>query len=134
MPDWSSACRYISRPTVSNERLSVNDCGQVVYRLKHSFRDVTPSVAHTKGRVIPSVEPRQKAASADSGQLERPQPRGGAMCGLRRPCPRERMDESEVGGGAQLRPLTAESARAVEHQQVEAALERVDDRVLQITA
>ena len=44
------------------------------------------------------------------------------------------MDEGEVGGGAKLRPLTAESARAVEHQQVEAAFERVDDRVLQITA
>ena len=43
-------------------------------------------------------------------------------------------NEGEVGGGAQFRPLTAESARAVEHQQVEAALERVDDRVLQITA
>ena len=44
------------------------------------------------------------------------------------------VDESEVGGGAKLRPITAESARAVEHQQVEAALERVDDRVLQVTA
>ena len=31
-------CRYIARPTVSNERLSVNDRGQVVYRLKHPFR------------------------------------------------------------------------------------------------
>ena len=29
---------------------------------------------YTKGRVFPSVEPRQKAASADSGQSERPQP------------------------------------------------------------
>ena len=38
------------------------------------------------------------------------------------------------GGGAELRPLTAEGARAVEHQQVEVALERVDDGVLQITA
>ena len=30
-------CRYIARPAVSNERLSVNDRGQVVYRLKQPF-------------------------------------------------------------------------------------------------
>ena len=44
------------------------------------------------------------------------------------------VDEGEVGGGAEFGPLADESARAVEHQQVEVALERVDDRVLQITA
>ena len=37
-------CRYIARPAVSNERLSANDRGQVVYRLKHSFRDGTTHV------------------------------------------------------------------------------------------
>ena len=37
-------CRYIARPAVSNERLSVNDRGQVVYRLKHSLRDGTTHV------------------------------------------------------------------------------------------
>ena len=37
-------CRYIARPAVSNERLSVNDRGQVVYRFKHSFRDGTTHV------------------------------------------------------------------------------------------
>ena len=37
-------CRYIARPAVSNERLSVNDLGQVVYRLKHSFHDGTTQV------------------------------------------------------------------------------------------
>ena len=31
--------RYIARPALSNERISVNDRGQVVYRLKHPFRD-----------------------------------------------------------------------------------------------
>ena len=31
-------CRYIARPAVSNERLSVNDRAQVVYRLEHAFR------------------------------------------------------------------------------------------------
>ena len=37
-------CRYIARSAVSNERLSVNDRGQVVYRLKHTFRDGTTHV------------------------------------------------------------------------------------------
>ena len=37
-------CRYIARPAVSNERLSVNDHGQVVYRLKHPFGDGTTHV------------------------------------------------------------------------------------------
>ena len=37
-------CRYIARPAVSNERPSVNDRGQVVYRLKHSFRDAATHV------------------------------------------------------------------------------------------
>ena len=37
-------CRYIARPAVSNERLSVNDRGQVVYRLKHPFHDGTTHV------------------------------------------------------------------------------------------
>ena len=37
-------CRSIVRPAVSNERLSVNDRGQVVYRLKHPFHDGTTHV------------------------------------------------------------------------------------------
>ena len=37
-------CRYIARPALSNERLSVNDRGQVVYRLKHPFHDATTHV------------------------------------------------------------------------------------------
>ena len=37
-------CRYITRPAVSNERLSANDRGQVVYRLKYPFRDGTTHV------------------------------------------------------------------------------------------
>ena len=37
-------CRYIARPAVSNERLSFNDRGQVVYRLKHPFGDGTTHV------------------------------------------------------------------------------------------
>ena len=37
-------CRYIARPALSNERLSVNERGQVVYRLKHPFRDGTTHV------------------------------------------------------------------------------------------
>ena len=37
-------CRYIARPALSNERLSVNNRGQVVYRLKHPFRNGTTHV------------------------------------------------------------------------------------------
>ena len=37
-------CRYIARPAVSNEHLSVNDRAQVVYRLKHPFGDGTTHV------------------------------------------------------------------------------------------
>ena len=38
-------CRYIARPALSNERQpSVNDRGQVVYRLKHPFGDGTTHV------------------------------------------------------------------------------------------
>ena len=36
--------RYIARPALSYERLSVNDRGQVVYRLKHPFGDATTHV------------------------------------------------------------------------------------------
>jgi hypothetical protein len=32
-------CRYITRPAIANERLSINDRGQVIYRFKQPFRD-----------------------------------------------------------------------------------------------
>ena len=38
-------CRYIARPALSNERLSVNDRRQVVYRLKHPLRTEAESEA-----------------------------------------------------------------------------------------
>ncbi len=34
-------CRYITRPAISNERLSVNRAGQVVLKLKTAWRDGT---------------------------------------------------------------------------------------------
>jgi putative transposase len=34
-------CRYITRPAIANERLSVNRAGQVVLRLKTPYRDGT---------------------------------------------------------------------------------------------
>jgi ribosomal protein S27E len=37
-------CRYIARPPIVNERLSTNRAGQVVYELKHPFRDGTTHV------------------------------------------------------------------------------------------
>ena len=32
-------CRYIARPAIANERLSINERGQVIYRFKQPFRD-----------------------------------------------------------------------------------------------
>ena len=43
-------CRHIARPAVSNERLSVNDRAQVVYRLKHPFGDST-TLASSRGSI-----------------------------------------------------------------------------------
>ena len=37
-------CRYITRPAIANERLSLNDRGQVIYRFKQPFRDGTTHV------------------------------------------------------------------------------------------
>ena len=34
-------CRYITRPAIANERLSVNRAGQVVLKLKTPYRDGT---------------------------------------------------------------------------------------------
>jgi len=34
-------CRYITRPAIANERLSVNHAGQVVLKLKTPYRDGT---------------------------------------------------------------------------------------------
>ena len=43
-PELQRLLRTIARPALSNERLSVNDRGQVVYRLKHPFHDATTHV------------------------------------------------------------------------------------------
>jgi hypothetical protein len=32
-------CRYITRPPIATQRLSVDDQGRVVYQYKHPFRD-----------------------------------------------------------------------------------------------
>ena len=37
-------CRYITRPAIANERLSLNEVGQVIYRFKQPFRDGTTHV------------------------------------------------------------------------------------------
>ena len=34
-------CRYVTRPALALERLSTNEAGQVVYQLKHPYRDGT---------------------------------------------------------------------------------------------
>jgi hypothetical protein len=37
-------CRYITRPAIANERLSINAPGQIVYKFKQPFRDGTTHV------------------------------------------------------------------------------------------
>ena len=37
-------CRYIARPPISNERLKLSGCGQVVYELKTPYRDGTTHI------------------------------------------------------------------------------------------
>ena len=39
-------CRYIARPAISEERLSVNQKGQVVYKLKKAYDDGTTHIVH----------------------------------------------------------------------------------------
>ena len=39
--DLEHLCRYITRPAIANERLSVNRAGQVVLKLKTAYRDGT---------------------------------------------------------------------------------------------
>jgi hypothetical protein len=40
-------CRYVTRPAVCLERLSINAAGQVSYELKHPFRDGTTHILFT---------------------------------------------------------------------------------------
>ena len=40
-PGLEQLCRYITRPAIANERLSVNRAGQVVLKLKTAWRDGT---------------------------------------------------------------------------------------------
>ena len=57
-------CRYIARTAASNERFPVNRRGQVLYRLKHPFRD---GITHIVPRPIEflahltSLVPRPRA-------------------------------------------------------------------------
>ena len=37
-------CRYVSRPSLSEERLSVNDNGQVIYKLKTPYQNGTTHI------------------------------------------------------------------------------------------
>jgi len=39
-----SVCRYMARPPIAEERLSIDGDGLVVYELKHAFSDGTTHV------------------------------------------------------------------------------------------
>jgi len=40
-------CRYVTRPAICLERLSTDASGQVIYELKHPFRDGTTQILFT---------------------------------------------------------------------------------------
>ena len=42
--DLEQLCRYITRPAIANERVSVNHAGQVVLKLKTPYRDGTSHI------------------------------------------------------------------------------------------
>ena len=42
--NWKHICRYISRPSLSEERLSVNDKGQLIYKLKKPYSNGTTHI------------------------------------------------------------------------------------------
>ncbi|MGH8569983.1 MAG: transposase [Gammaproteobacteria bacterium] len=48
MPAWraedATLCRYITRPAIANERLALNQAGQVVLTLKTPYREGTTHI------------------------------------------------------------------------------------------
>jgi hypothetical protein len=64
-------CRYVARPAILSERLTRLDDGQLVYRLKHRWRDGTTAlvfepeefVARLTALVPPPLAPPHRAAA-----------------------------------------------------------------------
>jgi len=58
--DLEHLCRYLTRPAIANERLSVNYAGQVVLKLKTSYRDGTSHLVSCgcggKLKIIAAIE------------------------------------------------------------------------------
>lgn len=48
-------CRYITRPAVANERLTLNRAGQVVLTLKTPYRDGTTHIVMSPLEFMPSA-------------------------------------------------------------------------------
>ena len=89
-------CRYIARSPLVNERLSTNRTGQVVYELKHPFRDGTTHVALLRASCPPPFGPafggddrfvatQTSVQSTEAARCITPQlpDFGGAMFGLK---------------------------------------------------
>jgi hypothetical protein len=67
-------CRYITRPAIANERLSVNETGQIVLKLKTPYREGTTQIV---------MEPLE--SEGQDGPVSRPE--DGIYATPRRPCP-----------------------------------------------
>ena len=59
-------CRYITRPALCLERLSINAAGQVVYALKNPFRDGTTHVLFTPQEFTAHIHVRRPAGDLRS--------------------------------------------------------------------
>ena len=65
--------RYIARPPVANQRLSVNGAGQIVYSLKQPFRDGTTHACIEDPKVIETTLTHIAARdAAEPGQPRAP--------------------------------------------------------------
>ncbi|MAB79496.1 MAG: hypothetical protein CMJ89_09110, partial [Planctomycetes bacterium] len=40
-------CRYIARPPISTDRLTLDERGRILYRLRHPYRDGTTHIVFT---------------------------------------------------------------------------------------
>ena len=40
-------CRYIARPSISTDRLTLDERGRILYRLRHPYRDGTTHIVFT---------------------------------------------------------------------------------------
>jgi putative transposase len=76
-PRTQHLCRYITRPAIANERLTLNRAGQVVLTLKTPYRDGTTHIVMSPLEFIQrlaALVPRPRLLSSASTACSRPTP------------------------------------------------------------